>query len=205
VAARRGLLIGGAGLLAVGGGGLLMERLAGRPCFQRNPAQKAFLDDLQALARPALGSQNPLAVQEAVKQTLALAERQAAFSDWCATLRKIEGNDRNVAVTFEIGPQVSLYAFNDWALSTAGSLLDKILGTKKEAPPPGLTDAAITALKAMRLGETVMLAGRFGEIAGSALADLGKLLGRSETESRQFLQTPRFLARIDAIAPPPRV
>ena len=83
---------------------------------ERNPAQKAFLDGLQALAKPALASNNPLRLEEAAKQSLALADKVGAFTDWCGTLRKIEGTAQKVAITIEIGPQVSLYAFNDWTL-----------------------------------------------------------------------------------------
>ncbi len=60
-------------------------------------------------------------------------------------------------------------------------------------------EAAIAALKTLRLGERVMLSGRMGEIAGSGLFDLSRLLGKSAAEHRQFLQTPRFVARIEAL------
>jgi hypothetical protein len=42
--------------------------------------------------------------------------------------------------------------------------------------------------------------GKMGEIAGSGLFDLSRWLGKSEAEHRQFLQTPRFVARIEALA-----
>src|SRR5690242_17513063 len=85
-----------------------------KPCEERNPAQLAFLDGLKALARPALASGNPLQIEEAAKQSIALSEKVGAFSDWCGTLTRIEGTAENVAVTIDIGRQVSLYAFNDW-------------------------------------------------------------------------------------------
>ena len=189
---RRALLVGGAGLVLGGG--------FDRPCHERNPAQKAFLDGLSALAKPALSANNPLAVEEAAKQSVALASKVGAFSDWCGTIRKIEGNAQTVAVTVEIGPQVSLYAFNDWALAFAGSVTDLFSTRSRQAPPPGLSDTAIAALKSLRLGERVTLSGRMGEIAGSGVLDLSRLFGKSVAEHRQFLQTPRFVARIEVIA-----
>ena len=189
---RRALLVGGAGLVLGG--------CFDRPCHERNPAQKAFLDGLSALAKPALSANNPLAVEEAAKQSVALASKVGAFSDWCGTIRKIEGNAQTVAVTVEIGPQVSLYAFNDWALAFAGSVTDLFSTRSRQAPPPGLSDTAIAALKSLRLGERVTLSGRMGEIAGSGVLDLSRLFGKSVAEHRQFLQTPRFVARIEVIA-----
>ena len=189
---RRALLVGGAGLVLGG--------CFDRPCHERNPAQKAFLDGLSALAQPALSANNPLAVEEAAKQSVALASKVGAFSDWCGTIRKIEGNAQTVAVTVEIGPQVSLYAFNDWALAFAGSVTDLFSTRSRQAPPPGLSDTAIAALKSLRLGERVTLSGRMGEIAGSGVLDLSRLFGKSVAEHRQFLQTPRFVARIEVIA-----
>src|SRR5882672_2444520 len=88
-----------------------------KPCEERSPAQLAFLDGLRALAKPALASGNPLQIEEAAKQSIALAEKVGAFSDWCGTLTKIEGTAQNVAVTVDIGRQVSLYAFYDWTLA----------------------------------------------------------------------------------------
>ncbi len=134
-----------------------------KPCEERNPAQLAFLDGLKALAKPALASGNPLQIEEAAKQSIALAEKVGAFSDWCGTLSKIEGTAQNVAVTVDIGRQVSLYAFNDWTLAFAGSVLDLFSTRSREPPPP-------------------------------------RLFGKSEAEHRQFLQTPRFVARIEALA-----
>lgn len=189
---RRALLVGSAGLVLGG--------CFDRPCHERNPAQKAFLDGLSALAKPALSANNPLAVEEAAKQSVALASKVGAFSDWCGTIRKIEGNAQTVAVTVEIGPQVSLYAFNDWALAFAGSVTDLFSTRSRQAPPPGLSDTAIAALKSLRLGERVTLSGRMGEIAGSGVLDLSRLFGKSVAEHRQFLQTPRFVARIEVIA-----
>lgn len=189
---RRAILFGGAGLVLGG----CFDRL----CHERNPDQKAFLDGLQVLAKPALASNNPLQIEEAAKQSLALASKTGAFTDWCGTLTKIEGNAQDVAVTIDAGRQVSLYAFNDWALAFAGSVADLFSTRSRATPPPGLSEAAIAALKTLRLGERVMLSGRMGEIAGSGLFDLSRLLGKSAAEHRQFLQTPRFVARIEALA-----
>lgn len=188
---RRTFLLGGASLLLTG--------CFDRPCHERNPAQKAFLDGLQELAKPALASNNPLRVEEAARQSVALAAKVGVFSDWCGTLTKIEGNAQTVAVTFDIGRQVSLYAFNDWALAFAGTVTDFFSTRSRAAPPPGLSETAVAALKTLRLGERVTLSGRMGEIAGSGVFDLSRLFGKSATEHRQFLQTPRFVARIEAL------
>jgi len=130
---------------------------------------------------------------------VALADKVGGFSGWCGTLTRIEGHAQTVAVTVDIGRQVSLYAFNDWTLAAAGSLADLFSTRSRETPPPGLSDAAITALKTLRLGERVLLSGRMGEIAGSGVFDLSRLFGKSDAEHRQFLQTPRFVARIEAL------
>ena len=188
---RRGFLFGGASFVLTG--------CFDRPCHERNPAQKAFLDGLQELAKPALASNNPLRVEEAARQSVALAEKVGAFSDWCGTLTKIEGNAQTVAVTFDIGRQVSLYAFNDWALAFAGSVTDFFSTRSRAAPPPGLSEQAVTALKTLRLGERVTISGRMGAIAGSGVFDLSRLFGKTATDHRQFLQTPRFVARIEAV------
>lgn len=188
---RRSVLLGGAGLALAG--------CFDRPCHERNPAQKVFLDGLQDLAKPALASNNPLRVEEAARLSVALADKVGAFSDWCGTLTKIEGNAQTVAVTFDIGRQVSLYAFNDWALAFAGTVTDFFSTRSRAAPPPGLSDGAIAALKTLRLGERVTLSGRMGEIAGSGVFDLSRLFGKTATDHRQFLQTPRFVARIEAL------
>ena len=100
MAGRRVFILGGAGFVLGG--------CFDRPCHERNPAQKAFLDGLSALAKPALSSKNPLAVEEAARQSVALANKVGAFSDWCGTIRKIEGTAQTAAVTIEVGPQVSL-------------------------------------------------------------------------------------------------
>lgn len=191
---RRSVLLGGAGLALTG--------CFDRPCHERNPAQKAFLDGLQELAKPALASNNPLRVEEAARQSVVLAEKVGSFSDWCGTLTKIEGNAQTVAVTFDIGRQVSLYAFNDWALAFAGTVTDFFSTRSRAAPPPGLSEAAVAALKTLRLGERVTISGRMGEIAGSGVFDLSRLFGKSATDHRQFLQTPRFVARIEALQAP---
>ena len=60
-------------------------------------------------------------------------------------------------------------------------------------------DGAIAALKTFRLGERVTLAGKMGAIAGSGLFDLSRLFGKSASDNRQFLQAPRFVARIDGL------
>ena len=121
-------------------------------------------------------------------------------TDWCGTLTRIEGTAENVVVTVDIGRQVSLYAFNDWTLAFAGSVLDLFSTRTREPPPPGLSDPAIAALKTLRLGERIALSGRMGQIAGAGVFDWSRLFGKSEAEHRQFLQTPRFVARIEALA-----
>jgi hypothetical protein len=169
------------------------------PCEEENSAQKTFLDGLRALARPALASNNPLQVEEAAKQSVLLAEKVGVFTDWCGTLNRIEGNAENVLVQVDVGRQVSLYAFNDWALAFAGSVADLFSTRSREPPPPGVSEAAIAALKTVRLGQRVSLSGRMGEIAGSGVFDLSRLFGKSDNEYRQFLLAPRFVARIEAL------
>jgi hypothetical protein len=169
------------------------------PCEEDNPAQKAFLDGLRALAKPALASNNPLQVEEAANRSVALADKVGGFAGWCGTLIRIEGNAQTVAITVDVGRQVSLYAFNDWTLALAGSLADLFSTRSRETPPPGLSDTAIAALKTLRLGERVLLSGRMGEIAGSGVFDLSRLFGKSDTDYRQFLLAPRFVARIEAL------
>ena len=191
IASRRTIILGSAGL-TLGG-------CFDRPCHERNPVQRSFLEGLAALAKPALASSNPLQVEEAARQSVALADKVGAFSDWCGTVRKIEGNAQTAAVTIEVGPQVSLYAFNDWTLAFAGSIADLFSTRSREPPPPGLSEAAIAALKTLRLGERVTLSGRMGEIAGSGLFDLSRLFGKTDADHRQFLQAPRFVARIEAL------
>jgi hypothetical protein len=171
-----------------------------RPWYEENPKQKAFLEGLQALAKPALASNNPLRLEEAVKQSLSLAAQIGAFTDWQGILRTIEGNAQKMAISLEIGPQVSLYAFNDWTLAMAGALAELFSTRSRESAPPGLSEQAVAALKTFRLGERVTLSGRMGEIAGSGLFDLSTLFGKSDADNRQFLQVPRFAARVDALA-----
>ena len=91
-------------------------------------------------------------------------------------------------------------AFNDWTLAFAGSIAGMLSTRSRDSTPPGLSDGAIAALKTFRLGERVTLAGRTGAIAGSGLFDLSRLFGKSDADNRQFLQAPRFVARIDALA-----
>jgi hypothetical protein len=184
--------------LALGACALLTGCLD-QPCEERNPAQKAFLDAVRGVTKPALASNNPLQIEEAARQCVALSERVGAFTDWCGVLAKIEGNAQTVAVTIQIGRQVSLYAFNDWTLAFAGSVADFFSTRSREPPPPGLSDPAIAALKTFRLGERVSLSGRMGEIAGAGVFDLSRLFGKSDAEHREFLQAPRLLARIEAI------
>jgi len=183
----------------LGASSLVLAGCFDTPCEEENSAQKAFLDGLKSLAKPALASNNPLQVEEAARQSIILAEKVGAFTDWCGTLTRVEGNAENVSITVDVGRQVSLYAFNDWALAFAGSLADLFSTRSREPPPPGLSDAAIAALKTLRLGEHVSISGRMGEIAGSGLFDLSRLFGKSDNEHRQFLLAPRFVARIEAL------
>ena len=178
---------------------LLLAGCFDEPCEEQNPQQKAFLDGLRSLARPALESNNPLQVEAAANRSIELATKVGTFKDWCGTLTRIEGNADNVSVTVDVGRQVSLYAFNDWASAFAGSVRDLFSTRSRESLPPGLSDAAIAALKTVRLGERVSLSGRMGEIAGSGVFDFSWLFGKSDNERRQFLLAPRFVARIEAI------
>jgi len=186
--------------IVFGGSALALAGCFDRPWYEENPQQKAFLEGLQTRAKPALASNNPLRLEEAVKQSLALAAQTGAFTDWRGILRTIEGNAQKMAITVEIGPQVSLYAFNDWTLAMAGALAELFSTRSRDSAPPGLSDQAVTALKTFRLGERVTLSGRMGEIAGSGLFDLSTLFGKSDADNRQFLQVPRFVARVDALA-----
>jgi hypothetical protein len=184
----------------VPGAALVLGGCFDRPWYEENPGQKAFLAGLQELARPALASNNPLRIEEAAKQSLALAGQVGAFTDWQGILRTIEGNAQKMAISIDIGPQVSLYAFNDWTLAMAGALAELFSTRSRDSAPPGLSEAAVAALKTFRLGERVSVSGRMGEIAGSGLFDLSTLFGKSDADNRQFLQVPRFVARIDALA-----
>ena len=185
--------------LLLGAPSLVLSGCFDTPCEEENSVQKTFLDGLRALAKPALASNNPLQVEEAAKQSVLLAEKVGAFTDWCGTLNRIEGNAENVLVQVDVGRQVSLYAFNDWALAFAGSVADLFSTRSRQPPPPGLSDQAISALKTVRLGQRVSLSGRLGEIAGSGLFDLSRLFGKSDNDHRQFLLAPRFVARIEAL------
>jgi hypothetical protein len=191
-AGRRSLLLGGVGLAL---GGCLFDRAY----YEKNAQQKAFLDGLQALAKPALASNNPLQIEEAAKQSVVLSAKIGAFADWRGILKAVEGNAQTASVTLEIGPQVSLYAFNDWTLALAGRASSFFSTRSRETPPPGLSDSAIAALKTFRLGQTVAISGRMGEIAGSGLFDLTRLFGKGDGDNRQFLQAPRFVARVEAL------
>jgi hypothetical protein len=186
--------------LLTGSVGLTVTACFDRPWYEDNPKQKAFLEGLQALAKPALASNNPLKLEEAVKQSLALAAQTGAFTDWQGILRTIEGNAQKMAISIDIGPQVSLYAFNDWTLAMAGVLAELFSTRSRDSAPPGLSEQAVAALKTFRLGERIVLSGRMGEIAGSGLFDLSVVFGKSDADNRQFLQVPRFVARIDALA-----
>ncbi len=197
IAGRRSFLLGGSSLAL---GGCLFDRAY----YEKNAQQKAFLDGLQALAKPALASNNPLQIEEAAKQSVALWAKIGPFSDWRAVLRTVEGNAQNVTITLEIGPQVTLYAFNDGTLSTLNSILknagDLFASRQRETLPAGLSESAIAGLKTLRLGQTVSISGRMGEIAGSGLFDLSRLFGRSDADHRQFVEAPRFVARIETLA-----
>ena len=131
---------------------------------------------------------------------MALAEKVGPFTGWCGTVTRIEGSGQDVAMTVDVGRQVTLYAFNDWTLALAGSVLDLFSTRSRETPPAGLSDSAVATLKTLRLGERVSLSGKLGQIAGAGLFDWSRLFGKSEAEHRQFLQTPRFIARIEALA-----
>ena len=192
-AGRRSLLLGGAGLAL---GGCLFDRAY----YEKNPQQKAFLDALQAVAKPALASNNPLQIEEAAKQSVVLSAKIGGFADWRGIVKAVEGNAQTASVTLEIGPQVSLYAFNDWTLALAGRASSFFSTRSRETPPPGLSDSAIAALKTFRLGQTVSISGRMGEIAGSGLFDLTRLFGKGDGDNRQFLQAPRFVARVETLA-----
>lgn len=190
-------------LLLLGGASLTLTGCFDKPWYEQNAQQKKFLEDLKEIARPALASNNPLQIEEAAKKSVTLSDRIGAFSGWQGVLKGIEGSAQKVAVTVEIGPQVSLHAFNDWTLAMTGAMADSLTNLfstrSRETPPPGLSDGAIAALKTFRLGERVTLSGRMGAIAGSGLFDLSRLFGKSATDNRQFLQTPRFVARIEAL------
>jgi hypothetical protein len=189
---RRHILLGGSAIALTG--------CFDKPWYEENPQQKAFLDELQVLAKPALASNNPLRLEEAAKKSLELAAKTGAFTAWQGILRTVEGTSQKVAITIEVGPQVSLYAFNDWALGMAGAVAGLFSTRSRDSPPPGLSDPAIAALKTFRLNERVTLSGRLGQIAGSGLFDLTGLFGKSDADNRQFLQVPRFVARIDMLA-----
>jgi hypothetical protein len=171
-----------------------------RPYYERSASQKKFLDGLKELASPALSSGNPLQIEAAARKCVVLSTQVGDFSGWYGVLKEIRGNSENVAITLEIGPQVSLYAFNDWALALAGSLIDSLSAPYREGPPPGLSDKAIAALKTFKLGQTVTISGRMGEIAGSGLFDLTRLFGKGEADNRGFLESPRFVARVEDLA-----
>lgn len=190
MAGRRAFILGGA---------LATTGCFDRPYYEQNAQQKKFIEDLAEIAKPALASNNPLQIEDAARKSMARAVLVGAFSDWQGLLKTIEGNSQNVAVTIEIGPQVSLYAFNDWTLALAGAVANLFSTRSREAPPPGLSEQAIAALKTLRLGERVALAGKMEAIAGSGLFDLSRLFGRSESDNRQFLQAPQFVARIEAL------
>jgi len=192
IVSRRSTILGGTAFALTG--------CFDRPWYEENPKQKAFLEGLQALAKPALASNNPLQIEDAVKRSLTLAAQTGAFTDWQGILRTIDGNEQKMAITVEIGPQVSLYAFNDWTLAMAGAVAEMFSSRSRESAPPGLSEAAVAGLKTLRLGERVSVSGRMGAIAGSGLFDLSTLFGKSDADNRQFLQVPRFVARIDALA-----
>lgn len=197
---RRTLLLGAASFaLPLGLGGCF-----DRPYYEKNPEQKQFLDELGRIAKAALGSGNPLQMEHAAQQCLQLAYKASPMKEWHGVLRKIEGTSQDVTVTIEIGPQVTLYSFNDSMLKHTERLRD--LFSRTGPRPMGLSREAVAALKAFRLNDQVMITGRVGDIAGSGLsfAELKGMFGRSEFDYRQFLQAPQFIASIESLAPPKR-
>src|SRR5215204_4088552 len=66
----------------LGGSAFSLSGCFDRPWYEENPQQKAFLDGLQVLAKPALASNNPLRLEEAAKKSLELAAKTGAFGDW---------------------------------------------------------------------------------------------------------------------------
>src|SRR4051812_35550030 len=83
-------------LVLFGSAGVLLAGCFDRPWYEENPQQKAFLDGLQALAKPALASNNPLRLEDAAKKSLELATKTGAFSDWQGILRTVEGTAQKV-------------------------------------------------------------------------------------------------------------
>ncbi|MBS0549229.1 MAG: hypothetical protein JSR24_15845, partial [Proteobacteria bacterium] len=81
---RRAFVSGAASFAA---GGCLFDRAY----YEKNAQQKAFLDQLKAVAKPALASDNPLQIEAAAKQSVALAAQVGAFGDWRGILKSIEG------------------------------------------------------------------------------------------------------------------
>ena len=82
----------------------------------------------------------------------------------------------------------------------ASAVADLFSTRSRDSAPPGLSDQAVAALKTFKLNERLTLSGRFGQIAGSGLFDLSNVFGKSDADNRQFLQVPRFVARIDSLA-----
>src|SRR5260370_20705597 len=108
IALRRSILLGTSSLVLTG--------CFDTPCEEENPAQKAFLDGLRALAKPALASNNPLQVEEAANQSVALADKVGGFAGWGGNLTRIEGNAQPLAVPFVLGRPVLLSSFIDLTL-----------------------------------------------------------------------------------------
>jgi hypothetical protein len=186
----------------LGSAGLALSGCFDRPYYEKNPEQKQFLEDLGRITRAALNSGNPLQMEHAAQQCLQLAYKVNPMKDWLGLLRKIEGTSQDVTVTIEIGPQVTLYSFNDSMLRHTERLRD--LFSRTGPRPMGLSREAVAALKTFRLNDQVLITGRAGDIAGSGLSfgDLKGLLGRSEMDYRQFLQAPRFVASIETLGAP---
>ena len=96
------------------------------------------------------------------------------------------------------GIATASFAQAGWRM--AGAVAEMFSSRSRESAPPGLSEAAVAGLKTLRLGERVSVSGRMGAIAGSGLFDLSTLFGKSDADNRQFLQVPRFVARVDALA-----
>jgi hypothetical protein len=70
----------------------------------------------------------------------------------------------------------------------------------RDSAPPGLSDQAVAGAKNLQLNERLTLSGRFGRDRRLGLFDLSNVFGKSDADNRQFLQVPRFVARIDTLA-----
>ncbi len=186
--------------IVLGGSAFGLAGCFDRPWYEENAQQKAFLDGLQALAKPALASNNPLRLEEATKKSLELAARTGRLHGLAGhpahrRRQRPEGRHHH-------RDRPASFALRIQRLGTRHGRRRRrpVLHTIARKRPPGLSDPAIAALKTFRLNERVTLSGRLGEIAGSGLFDLTTLFGKSDADNRQFLQVPRFVARIDTLA-----